>query len=57
MECKLSGKTSKDFEIEFETIEELEELRNSLTAMLRYAKVCESDGEKPVLLYKIKSKK
>ena len=57
MECKLCGKTSKDFEIEFETIEELEELRNSLTAMLRYAKVCESDGEKPVLLYKIKSKK
>jgi hypothetical protein len=48
----------KNFQIEFESIEEIENLRDSLSSMLKYYKICESDGEKiPELIYKIKENK
>jgi hypothetical protein len=48
----------KNFEIEFESINEIEELRNSLTSMIKYFTICKEDGEElPPLIYKIKDKK
>jgi uncharacterized protein YdeI (YjbR/CyaY-like superfamily) len=44
----------KNFQIEFENIKELENLRDSLNHMLKYIRMCEEDGEEtPPLVYKI----
>ena len=60
MKCRLEENpyADKNFQIEFETIRELEDLRDSLTQMLKYFKMCEADGEDiPPLVYKIQEKK
>lgn len=60
MKCRLMDNSyaDKNFQIEFESIEEIENLRDSLSSMLKYYKICESDGEKiPPLIYKIKENK
>ena len=60
MKCRLMDNSyaDKNFQIEFESIEEIENLRDSLSSMLKYYKICESDGEKiPELIYKIKENK
>lgn len=56
MRCRLEDNPYSDqyFQIEFATIEELENLRDSLTAMLNYMKLCKADGEElPELTYKM----
>lgn len=60
MKCRLEDNPycDKNFQIEFKDIEELENLRDSLTHMLKYIKMCESDGDEiPPLIYKIQEKK
>lgn len=60
MKCRLIDNpyVDKNFEIEFESINEIEELRNSLTSMIKYFTICKEDGEElPLLIYKIKDKK
>ncbi len=56
MKCRLVDKPycDKNFQIEFENIKELENLRDSLTHMLKYIRMCEEDNEEmPPLVYKI----
>jgi hypothetical protein len=56
MKCRLhkNSHSDKNFQIEFDSIDELENLRNSLTQMLKYVKICQDDGEEiPPLVYKI----
>ena len=60
MKCRLIDNpyVDKNFEIEFESINEIEELRNSLTSMIKYFTICKEDGEElPPLIYKIQDKK
>jgi hypothetical protein len=59
MKCRLVDNpyTDKNFQIEFESLSELEDLKNSLTSMIKYYKLCISDGEElPPLIYKISNK-
>lgn len=59
MKCRLVDKPycDKNFQIEFENIKELENLRDSLNHMLKYIRMCESDGDEiPPLIYKIQEK-
>lgn len=59
MKCRLVDKPycDKNFQIEFENIKELENLKNSLTHMLKYIRMCEADGDEiPPLIYKIQEK-
>ena len=56
MKCRLVDKPycDENFQIEFTSIKELEDLRDSLNHMLKYVKMCQSDGEEtPPLIYKI----
>jgi hypothetical protein len=60
MKCRLidNPHVDKNFEIEFDTIKEIEELRDSLTSMIKYCNMCETDGDDlPPLIYKITNKK
>lgn len=60
MKCRLEDNPYMDenFQIEFSSIKEIENLRDSLTHMLKYFKSCEADGEElPPLIYKIKRDK
>lgn len=60
MKCRLADNSyvDKNFQIEFESIEEIEDLRNSLTSMIKYFRICEKDGEEiPQLTYRIKDNK
>jgi hypothetical protein len=60
MKCLLEGNpySDRNFQIEFDSVRELEELRDSLTHMLKYYIMCEADGESvPPLIYKIQEKK
>lgn len=60
MKCRLidNPHVDKNFEIQFETLKEIEELRDSLTSMIKYCKMCETDGDDlPPLIYKITNKK
>lgn len=60
MKCRLidNPHVDKNFEIEFENLKEIEELRDSLTSMIKYCKMCETDGDDlPQLIYKITNKK
>ena len=55
MKCRLEDNPycDKNFQIEFTSIKEIQELRDSLTHMLK----CNEDGEElPPLIYKISSK-
>ncbi len=57
MKCRLEDNPycDKDFQIEFDSISEIENLRDSLTHMLKYMKLCKEDGEElPPLIYRIK---
>lgn len=59
MKCRLVDKPycDKNFQIEFDNIKELENLRDSLSHMLKYVRMCESDGDEiPPLIYKIQEK-
>ena len=59
MKCRLEKNpyVDKNFQIEFESITEIEELRNSLTSMIKYFSMCKDDGEEiPELIYRIKEK-
>jgi len=59
MKCRLVDNpyADKNFQIEFESIEEIEELKNSLVSMIKYFNMCKSDGEElPPLIYKISDK-
>lgn len=59
MKCRLVDNpyVDKNFQIEFDSIEELEELRNSFNSMIKYYNMCKSDGEEiPPLTYKIETK-
>jgi hypothetical protein len=56
MKCRLVDNPycDKNFQIEFNSIKELEDLRDSLNHMLKYVKMCQEDGEElPPLVYKI----
>jgi hypothetical protein len=56
MKCRLEDESycDKNFQIEFDTVKQIEELRDSLTHMIRYIKLCQSDGDEiPPLIYRI----
>ena len=56
MKCRLidNPHVDKNFQIEFENIEEIEEFRNSLNSMIKYFNICKEDREElPELIYKI----
>lgn len=56
MKCRLEDNPycDKNFQIEFSSIKELENFRDSLNHMLKYVKMCQEDGEEiPPLIYKI----
>jgi hypothetical protein len=60
MKCRLVDNPycDKNFHIEFNSIEEIEQLRDSLSAMSKYIKMCVADGEEsPPLIYKINEEK
>ena len=60
MKCRLEDNPYLDsnFQIEFKSVEEIENLRDSLTSMIKYVKLCAEDGEEiPPLTYKITDKK
>lgn len=57
MKCTLEDNpySDKNFQIEFDNIKEIEELKDSLTHMLKYMKICKDEGDDlPPLVYKIK---
>ena len=59
MKCRLDKNpyVDKNFQIEFESISEIEELRNSLSSMIKYFSMCKDDGEPiPDLTYRITEK-
>jgi hypothetical protein len=59
MKCRLVDNpyVDKNFQIEFESISEIEDLKNSLQSMLKYFTMCKEDGEEiPPLIYKISDK-
>ena len=56
MKCRLEDEAycDKNFQIEFDTVKQIEELRDSLTHMIKYVKLCQGDGEEiPPLVYRI----
>ena len=56
MKCRLEDEAycDKNFQIEFDNIKQVEELRDSLTHMIKYIKMCQSDGDEiPPLIYRI----
>ena len=56
MKCRLlnNAHCDKNFQIEFDNLKELEELKESLNHMIKYVKMCQEDGEElPPLIYKI----
>ena len=60
MKCRLNKNpyTDDNFQIEFTSIKEIEELRNSLTSMIKYYNICETEGEETgELIYRIETKK
>lgn len=60
MKCRLVDNpyVDKNFQIEFESIDEITEFRNSLNSMIKYFTLCKEDGEElPELIYRISDKK
>jgi len=56
MKCRLVDNPycDKNFQIEFDTTDEIEDLRDSLYHMIKYIKMCQEDGEAlPPLIYRI----
>jgi hypothetical protein len=56
MKCRLEDEAycDKNFQIEFDTVKQIEELRDSLTHMIKYVKMCQVDNvELPPLIYRI----
>jgi hypothetical protein len=56
MKCRLVDNPycDKNFQIEFTSIKEIEQLRNSLSSMIKYINMCIEDGDEiPPLIYKI----
>ena len=56
MKCRLEDEAycDKNFQIEFDNVKQVEELRDSLTHMIKYIKMCQSDGDEiPPLIYRI----
>jgi hypothetical protein len=56
MKCRLEDEAycDKNFQIEFDNVKQIEELRDSLTHMIKYIKMCQSDGDEiPPLIYRI----
>ena len=56
MKCRLVDNPycDKNFQIEFGSVKEIEDLKDSLTHMIKYIKMCQDDGEElPPLIYKI----
>lgn len=56
MKCRLvkNPYVDKNFQIEFESISEIEDLKNNLASMIKYYTMCKKDGEElPELIYKI----
>lgn len=56
MKCRLKSNSycDKNFQIEFDSVSELEDLVSSLSHMLKYIKICKEDGEEiPSLIYQI----
>lgn len=57
MKCRLVDNPycDKNFQIEFESTKEIEDLRDSLNHMIKYIKMCQEDNEDlPPLIYRIK---
>ena len=60
MKCRLVDNpyVDKNFQIEFDSIDEITEFRNSLNSMIKYFTLCKEDGEElPELVYRISDKK
>ena len=56
MKCRLEDEAycDKNFQIEFDTVKQIEELRDSLTHMIKYVKMCQVEGDEiPPLIYRI----
>ena len=56
MKCRLEDEAycDKNFQIEFDTVKQIEELRDSLTHMIKYVKICQVEGDEiPPLIYRI----
>ena len=59
MKCRLEDNPylDKNFQIEFGSVEEIQQLRDSLTSMIKYVNMCIEDNEElPPLVYKITEK-
>ena len=57
MKCRLEDNPycDKNFQIEFASAKEIEDLRDSLNHMIKYIKMCQEDNEDlPPLIYRIK---
>jgi hypothetical protein len=60
MKCRLADNPycDKNFQVEFSSVKEIEQLRDSLTSMIKYINMCIEDGEEiPPLVYKINEEK
>lgn len=60
MKCRLNDNPYCDinFQIEFKSISEIEHLKDSLTSMIKYIKICMDEGDEiPPLIYKITEEK
>lgn len=60
MKCRLADNPycDKNFQIEFTSIKDIEQLRDSLTSMIKYINMCIEDGDEiPPLIYKINEEK
>ena len=58
MKCRLETNDycDEDFQIEFNSLTEIKDLRDSLSAMVTYIEMCEEDGDTiPDLIYRIKN--
>lgn len=60
MKCRLKSNEycDENFQIEFKSISEIEDLSQSLIEMIKYFKLCKEDGEEiPPLIYRIDNHK
>lgn len=60
MKCRLKNNQhcDEDFQIEFNTLDELKSLSESLSSMIKYIELCKEDKEEmPELIYRIDNHK
>lgn len=61
MKCRLKNNMhcDEDFQIEFDTVNELKSLCESLSSMIKYVELCETDEDEeiPELIYRIENHK